>query len=240
MTELFVVRVFAYSLLPLLFAAGHLLLDPQARTPARRVELFLIYLLAISVGANGLGGAFGHLFLSDLVAESIGWPSGSPFQLEMGFANLAIGLLGILAIARRDGFRTATILATTVIGVGATIVHLIDIAAAGNLAPGNTLQNVSNLLDPLLLIALTWWGRRSADPDAGSDAFLRWQLRQQPIAGLAAAGIGTGFGVGYATGALFLGTLLGALLGVGLGILVSRRHGAAAEQDDRRGASAAS
>jgi hypothetical protein len=236
MTELFLVRVFAYSLLPLLLAAGQLLLDRQARTPARRIETFIVYLLAISVGANGLGGAFGHLFLSDLVAESIGWPSGSPFQLEMGFANLAVGLLGILAISRRDGFRTAAILATTVIGVGATIVHLIDIVAAGNLAPGNTLQNVSNLLDPALLIGLTWWGGRIADPDAGSPAFLRWQMRLQPIAGIAAAGIGTGFGVGYATGVPFLGTLLGALLGVGLGILVSRRHAATVGQADRSSA----
>ncbi|MCA9927319.1 MAG: hypothetical protein KC419_02535, partial [Anaerolineales bacterium] len=85
MDELFFVRIFAYSLLPLLLAIGHLLLDRQARTSARRIELFIIYLFAVSVGANGIGGAFGHLFLSDLVAEGVGWATGSPFQLEMGF-----------------------------------------------------------------------------------------------------------------------------------------------------------
>ena len=36
MDELFLVRIFAYSLLPLLLATGHILLDQQARTPARR------------------------------------------------------------------------------------------------------------------------------------------------------------------------------------------------------------
>ncbi len=223
MNELFFVRIFAYSVLPLLLATGHILLDRQARTPARRIEIFIIYVLAISVGANGLGGAFGHLFLSDMIAEGVGWPAGSPFQLEMGFANLLIGVLGLMAIGRRDGFRTAAIIATTIIGFGATAVHLWDIAAAGNLAPGNTIQNVSNLLDPVLLIGLTWLAGRISDPDAESPAFLRWQLRQQPVAAMAAAGVGTGFGIGFATGGLLIWTVLGALVGVGFGILVSKR-----------------
>lgn len=76
MNELFFVRIFAYTFLPLLPAGGHLLLGRPARTPARRIELFMLYLFAISVGANGLGGAFGYLFLSDLVAEGVGWEAG--------------------------------------------------------------------------------------------------------------------------------------------------------------------
>jgi hypothetical protein len=223
MDELFFVRIFAYSILPLLLAAGHNLLDRQARTPARHIELFVIYLLAISVGANGLSGAFGHIFLSDLIAQGVGWPTGSPFQLEMGFSNLLVGVLGLMAIGRRDGFRAAAILATTILGLGATTVHLWDIAAAGNLAPGNTIQNVGNLLDPLLLIGLTWLATRTADPDAESPAFLRWQMRQQPVAGMAAAGVGTGFGIGFAVGGLLLWTIIGTLAGVGIGILLSSR-----------------
>lgn len=232
MNQIFLARVFAYTILPLLLAAGHMLLDRQARTPARRIELLILYLLAISVGASGLGGAFGHLFLSDLVAEGVGWPAGSPFQLEMGFANLALGLLGIAAISRRGGFRTATILATAVIGFGATIVHLLDIVAAGNLAPGNTIQNVSNLVDPVLLIGLTWLAARRNDAAVTGASFLRWQARQQPILGLAAAGIGIGFGVGYASGALFLWTLAGAAVGVGCGILISRQPARAPASSD--------
>ena len=223
MNELFWVRIFGYSLLPLLLTAVHILLDRQANTTTRRIEVAIMYLLAISLGANGIGGAFGHLFLSDLVAEGIGWPAGSPFQLEMGFANLTIGVLGIVAIGRRDGFRTAAILATTIIGFGATLVHLQDIAAHGNLSPGNTIQNISNLLDPILLIGLSWWATRLADPDVDSPAFQRWHTQQQPIMGMSAAGIGIGFGLGFATGALFWGTLLGTLAGVGLGLVIRRQ-----------------
>jgi hypothetical protein len=94
------------------------------------------------------------------VAESIGWPTGNPFQLEVGFANLAVGILGIVAMGRRDGFREATVIAVAVFGVGATIVHARDIIETGNLAPGNTLQNVGNLLKPALLIGFLVASRR--------------------------------------------------------------------------------
>jgi hypothetical protein len=174
MNELFFVRIFAYSITPLILATAHMLLDRQARTTARRIELFIVYLLAISVGANGLGGAFGHLFLSDLIAEGVGWPKGSPFQLEMGFANLLVGVLGLMAINRRDGFRTAAILATTILGVGATIVHIVDIAATGNLSPGNTIINLGNLLDPALLIGLTWMASRKVGMDVENPSSERW------------------------------------------------------------------
>jgi hypothetical protein len=220
MTELFFVRVFAYSIIPLLLATAHMLLDRQTRTTAQRIELFIVYLLAISVGANGLGGTFGHLFLSDLIADGVGWPTGSPFQLEMGFANLLIGVLGIMAISRRDGFRTAAIIATTILGVGATSVHIMDIAATGNLSPGNTIINLSNLLDPVLLIGLSWMASRNVDADAANPG---WHMRLEMIAGMAAAGVGTGFGIGYALDGLILWTLIGTLAGVGLGLVLSNR-----------------
>jgi hypothetical protein len=110
-----------------------------------------------------------------------------------------------------------------VIGFGATTVHLLDIAATGNLAPGNTIQNVSNVTDPVLLIGLTWLAARRDDPDADSPAFERWQQRQRPIATLAAAGIGMGFGIGFALGGLLLWTVIGAAVGLTIGVRISRR-----------------
>ena len=90
-------RVFIYSVLPLIMAVGHLGLDKGSRSRERKLEVFLLYLLGVGVAGSGIGGFFGHMFISDSVAESIGWPTGSPFQLEVGFANLAIGILGIVA-----------------------------------------------------------------------------------------------------------------------------------------------
>ena len=224
MNELFLVRLFAYSLFPLLLGMAHILLDKNTLTTARLIEVFIVYILAISVGANGLGGAFGHLFLSDIVAQGIGWEAGSPFQLEMGFANLALGILGVVAIGKRDGFRTATIIAITVIGAGATSVHIMDILAQGNLSPGNTIQNIANLLDPILLIGLTYWASHTTGLDEETTEFNHWHSHLQPIAGLAAAGIGIGFGIGYAFNMLFILTLMGGLVGAGVGLAISQHH----------------
>jgi hypothetical protein len=118
--EIVAIRVFSFSILPVLIAAGHLGLDRSSRPRERRLEIFLLYLFGVGVAGNGIGGLFGHVFLSDPVAESIGWPTGNPFQLEVGLANLTVGILGIVAMGRRDGFREATVIAATVLGVGAT------------------------------------------------------------------------------------------------------------------------
>src|SRR5215203_5735124 len=162
-------RIFVYSILPIIIAIGQVGLDKGSRSRERKIETFLLYLFGIGVAGSGIGGFFGHFFISDLVAESIGWPTGNPFQLEVGFANLAVGILGIVAMGRRDGFREATVIAVTVFGVGATIVHARDIIETGNLAPGNTLQNVGNLLKPALLVGFLAASRR-AERSPGSEA----------------------------------------------------------------------
>ena len=223
-------RVFLFSMLPLIVAAAHVTLDKSARSRERRLEVFLLYLFGVGVAGSGIGGFFGHLFLSDLVAESIGWPKGNPFQLEVGFANLAIGILGALALGRRDGFREATVIAVTVLGVGATIVHITDIFETGNLAPGNTLQNASNLLKPALLIAFLVAIRRaerSAERSRGSEArtsaFEAWRSPRARAAGLMTVGVATGFGVGFGIGLPAIGSLLGIVVGAGLVVLVISR-----------------
>ena len=212
---LFAIRIIIYSILPLLMAGAVILIDKTASTRERRLEVFLIFLFALGVAGSGFGGFFGHLFLSDQVAESIGWPIGSPFQLEMGFANLAVGVLGIVAVSRRDGFREATVIAVAIIGLGATIVHIMDIIQTGNLAPGNTLQNISNLLKPTLLIGFLVASRRAeAKPDSEvrTPEFDQWRGPLGGAAGFATACIATAFGLGFWFGQPGLVTLFGILL----------------------------
>jgi hypothetical protein len=136
--------------------------------------------------------------------------------LEVGFANLALGVLGVIAIHRRDGLREATVIAATVFSVGATIVHLMDILSTGNLAPGNTVQNVGNLARPALLIALLVYSRRAdrkGEPELDPAEFERWRAVQANWVAWITGGLAMGFGIGLA---LQQG-LLGAALGVAVG-----------------------
>ena len=220
------VRVFIFSILPVIIAAGHLGLDRSSRPRERRLEIFLLYIFGIGVAGSGIGGFFGHVFISDSVAESIGWPTGNPFQLEVGFANLAIGILGIVAMDRRDGFREATVIAVTVFAVGATVVHVMDVIESGNLAPGNTIQNVSNLLRPALLIAFLAASRRaqrSPDSEAQTSGFDRWREPRIRAAGVMTGSVAAGFGAGFAIDLPVIGTLIGTMVGAGLAASVIAR-----------------
>lgn len=216
----FLLRTFTFVVLPLLLAALTVVLDENARTRERRIEVFLVFMFALGA-ASGISNWAGHVFASDQVAEAIGWAAGSPFQLEMGFANLSYGILAIVAMSRRDGFREATVIGAAVLSVGATVVHLWDIIATGNLAPGNTVQNLINIARPALLIGLLMASRRSESlpgSEAGSPTFVRWQGTIVALAGPIATLVGIGIGVGLAVGQPLLGTMTGLVIGAAFGL----------------------
>lgn len=210
------VRVFAFSVLPVLLAALHVRLSTNASDRLPKAEVFLIYLFILGVGASGLSGFFGHVFTPDDVAESIDWAKGSPFQQEMGFANLALGILGLVAARKRDGFREATVVAVTVVGVGATIVHIIDLIDSSNLAPGNSIQLFANLIKPALLIPLLRMSRASEPTDGLGESFDGWREAVAGSAAVVTGVVGTGFGLGYALDLAVPMTLVAALVAAGI------------------------
>lgn len=234
---LFAVRVFLFSVLPLLLSGGILLFDRSANTRDRRVEIPLVMLFGLGVAGSGIASFFGHYFISDIVARSIGWPTGSPFQLEMAFANLALGILGLIAAGRRDGFREATVIAVTVLGVGASVVHFQDVLATGNLAPGNTIQNIANLIKPAFLIPLLGASRiaeRSESSDVGTAAFALWRMPLLRAVGPVTAIVSTGFAVGFAVGNVAVVAGLGVLIATA--VLASILGKANGSVSSRRGA----
>jgi hypothetical protein len=205
------VRVLLFGVLPLVLAVAHVWLDERVRHRAQRLEVFLLYMLAVGVAGSAIGGFFAHAFLADEVAESIGWPAGSPFQREVAFANLALGTLGVLAMNRRDGFRDATVIAVTIFAGGATITHVIDIVETGNLAAGNTVQNLANVLRPGVLIWLLLAIRRTAS--AEEPALLGpWRDTAVTAAAQATAVVSATFSIGYAVDQPVIGAAVGSLL----------------------------
>jgi hypothetical protein len=119
------------------------------------IEVFLLSFLVISVGIGSLIGFVGHVFFADRVAIDIGWATGSPFQQEVGFANLAIGILGITCIWLRGNYWVATVIAATIFLWGAAYGHIIGIIIHGNYSTGNAGGALYNdILVPLITIAL--------------------------------------------------------------------------------------
>jgi hypothetical protein len=97
-----------------------------------------------------------HFFFSDMVASSIGWALGSPFQKEVAGANLAVGLLGFLGFWRRDFWLPYVISKTAFLWI-AGITHVVDLFQHQNLALGNAgLTRYMDFIWPLIYILLLW------------------------------------------------------------------------------------
>ncbi len=89
------------------------------------------------IGIQGCIIGSGHLFFPDPIADSIGWPRGSPFQWEVGLASLSYGVLGALAPESGPEWWLATIVAFAVFYLGAAAGHVREIVSEKNLSPGN-------------------------------------------------------------------------------------------------------
>ncbi len=59
------------------------------------LTIALLWGLVVALGLGELVTAGSHLFFGPATAAEIGFPAGSPFQNEVGVANLSYGVLGI-------------------------------------------------------------------------------------------------------------------------------------------------
>lgn len=119
-------------------ALTHLARIPASeRRAARVVEIVLLHLLCVQWGFGGALLGLPHILTPDIVANYVGWDAGSPFQIEVGFANVSSGIVGILCIWFRGWFWLAHIVQMSIFLLGAAWLHVEDILARGNLSPGN-------------------------------------------------------------------------------------------------------
>ena len=144
-----------FLVLGLVVGAVHVYLDKQPRKKARVAQIFLQWLLVITVGILSFVFFISHTVFADTTAASIGWPANNPFQSEVAVANLTIATLGILCYWIRGNFWVATVIAFSVQWLGAAVVHIRSIVVAANYAPNNAgLTFYLDIVMPLILIAL--------------------------------------------------------------------------------------
>jgi hypothetical protein len=127
-----------------------------------RVEMVLLYLLVLGLGTAGLWMFVGHYFMSDQVAGSIGWETGSPFQHELAFYHLGMGVVALLCTWIRDRYWIAAAVTPALFAMGAGVVHLRDFAVRGNTAPANWGASIliGNLVIPVVVLGLLAWYSR--------------------------------------------------------------------------------
>lgn len=89
------------------------------------------------IGVGGLHGFIFHVFFADFTAQQIGWAS-SPFQYEVGIANLVFAALGLFSIIKRTkDFYFAMIIGFFVWFVGDGVGHVYQLLIRGDTAQFN-------------------------------------------------------------------------------------------------------
>ncbi|MGD9722066.1 MAG: DUF6790 family protein [Pirellulales bacterium] len=129
---------FAMLILALVLAAA-LTYAQRSRPQATRLsfaEQTFRWVSLLAAGFTGLYTFVFHVFFPASAAAHIGWAT-SPFQYEVGMADLTIGVLGVLAFRGSLGFRLATTLAAITWLGGDAVGHVRQIVEAQNFAPGN-------------------------------------------------------------------------------------------------------
>ena len=152
-----------FSTIALVGAAIHLHRDDQPRSTARTAEIFLVWWMVVGVGIGSIFGAMFHLFDGPDTAREIGYTNGDGgFQTEVGFADLAIGVLGVLCARFRDGFLLAAVIAVSICYLGDAYGHIHQAAIHDNHDPDNTgLVLWADFITPLVAIGLYVASRRS-------------------------------------------------------------------------------
>jgi hypothetical protein len=146
------------NLVVVVVATGlHLWLGKRPVSLMRVAEVLLLYLLVIFTGVGGLTGFLGHTFQAREIALKIGWQP-SPFQFEVAVANLAFGILGLMCIWQRRGFRTATGIGFSIFLLGCAYGHFRDMTQHGNFSPYNVgaVLWINDLAVPVVILILLW------------------------------------------------------------------------------------
>lgn len=117
-------------------------------------ERFLSWILLLPIGVTGLWAGVFHVLFPATAASDIGWQV-SPFQFEVGVADLAIGATACIAFWRDLGFKAAAVSAASIFLLGDAVGHVRQMLVARNFSPGNAgVPFYMDIACPLLAIAL--------------------------------------------------------------------------------------
>jgi hypothetical protein len=133
----------------ILFAVASipLLQDTPGNWQTQLLENGVVYL----IGWAGIGAAVSHILFGRKTSASIGWAP-SPFEAEVGFANLGMGVAGVMAAGQEPAFWLALIVVNAVFRVGCGIGHIRQMIRQRNFAPNNTSILLINFGVPAFLI----------------------------------------------------------------------------------------
>jgi hypothetical protein len=152
-----------FLILALVAASIHLGFSSSSRSSGAAIaRTCLLYLLFVYVGLMGLLTAYAHVFRPVQTSASIGW-STSPYEYEVGMADLTVGVLGILCLWLRGNFWLATAIANAVWLLGDAVGHIRQMELNNNHAANNSgIFLLVEIVAPLAILSLAFYHHVSA------------------------------------------------------------------------------
>jgi hypothetical protein len=152
-----------FAVLAVVTASVHLLFSSRRRSSLGTIAAtYLIYFLFFYVGVMGVFTAYAHVFRPMQTSASIGWAT-SPYEYEVGMADLTVGVLGILCLWFRGNFWLATAIANAVWLLGDAFGHLRETLLRNNHAANNSgIFIYAEIITPLLILFLALYNHRKS------------------------------------------------------------------------------
>jgi hypothetical protein len=149
----------------LLAASIHIAFSRSSRGSTRAIAgTYLLYLLFLYVGLMGMLTAYAHVFRPIQTSASIGW-STSPYEYEVGMADLTIGVLGVLCLSIRGSFWLATAIANAVWLLGDAVGHVREIILNNNHSPNNSgIFLIAEFVTPCVILLLALYHHSAKEP----------------------------------------------------------------------------
>lgn len=120
----------------LIIAALRILKAPKPVSREYKAESYFSEYMLYAVGITNLVNFIFHVFFGEMSAKFIGWAD-SPFQAEVGFASLGVGIAGVMAYKRDFSFRLAALIPPVCFSLGAAGGHIYQMIVYKNFSPGN-------------------------------------------------------------------------------------------------------
>ncbi|MFC5931672.1 hypothetical protein D6T64_05170 [Cryobacterium melibiosiphilum] len=120
------------------------------------MRVLLLHQFAVSHGLIAVLGFIINVLYPERTAARLGWPSG-PFQVKYGFAQLGLGVMGVLAIWFQGNFWVGVLVTLYIYGLSGLWTHTQEILRARKVTrnvAGVELFNI--ILDIVYHLVLTW------------------------------------------------------------------------------------
>jgi hypothetical protein len=141
----------------------------RAATPWPR--RYLAWLLLLGVGMDGIWAGIFHVFFPAIASAQIGWQP-SPFEAEIGVADMSMGIVAVIAFWRSLSFQSAIAVYAALFFTGVSIGHFVQAFGHGNFAPDNFgVMLILTLARIVALGGLLWAAWRTHPHDLQTPAF---------------------------------------------------------------------